>query len=134
MKGKIPKLYYFRGEWLPVKRIAAILRVHQNTVYNRRIGNRIAEGDELLDPYREPPVTAVMIRIGSERLCISDWARRKGISGETLRSRIRKGVHPTLAVTMPVVPWSTRKHNEYIIRRMVGGFNQARLSPMEPAV
>lgn len=124
--GSKPKFYRFRGQRLPVKEIAVILGVHENTVYNRRIGDRIAEGDELIDPYHEPPSHAVMIQIGGERLCLAHWARRKGISKETIKSRINRGVPPVLAVLLPVVPWSTRKRNARIVRTIAASFSHQR--------
>ena len=45
--------------------------------------------------------TSILITVGSETLCLSEWADRTGIDYWTLHGRIRRGWDPVRVVTTP---------------------------------
>ena len=120
-QGREPRLYRFRDRWLTVKAIAAFLGVCEATVYNRRIGDRIAEDEERQDPHREPPPQSVLLTFRGERHGIAEWARRTGINRRTIMTRLRKGWTIERALTEPprlVGSNSGIRRNRRIVQRI----------------
>lgn len=120
-QGRAPKLYEFRGRWLTIRAIAAFLGVCEATVYNRRIGDRIAEDEERQDPHREPPPQSVLLTFRGERHGIAEWARRTGINRRTIMTRLRKGSAIERALTEPprlVGSNSGIRRNRRIVQRI----------------
>lgn len=120
-RGREPRRYRFRERWLTVKAIAAFLGVCEATVYNRRIGDRIAEDEERQDPHREPPPQSVLLTFRGERHGIAEWARRTGINRRTIMTRLRKGWPIERALTEPPRPVGSNsgvRRNRTLIHRI----------------
>ena len=128
-EGRQPRLYEFRGQMLDAKAIAILIGRHRDTVYRRVVGNRVLDIGETPDPFsgfQDAPSTALLITHDGETLPAAEWARRTGISRETIYSRIAYGWHPVDAITTPPDARYTMRtikvRNLRIIRRIASTF------------
>lgn len=124
------RLYEFRGQMLDAKAIAKLMGRSRDSVYRRVVGNRVLDIGETTDPdksFQDAPSTAVLITHEGETLTAAEWARRMGISKETIYSRLNMGWHPVRAITTPPDPRyamrTIRFRNRHIIRRMSCAFH-----------
>lgn len=128
-EGRQPRLYEFRDQMLDAKTIAAMIGRHRDTVYRRVVGNRVLDIGESPDPYtgfQDAPSTAILITHDGEIHPAAEWARRMGISKETVYSRIAHGWTPSRAITTPPDPRfamrTIKVRNLRIIRRIASTF------------
>lgn len=125
-----PQLYLFRGREMSVREIATLLGVGTTTVYNRRCGNRVLEEGELNSPgfQPDPPVTARLIKFGSETLTLSALARKLSIPRNTLNFRLNNGWAMERIISEPSYISSRGRHtrNRRVIERITIGFRRIR--------
>lgn len=124
-EGPKPKLYEFRGERLSVKEIAARTGLSVDTIYARRSGDRVLDGDELKDPFPDLPPGSKPIRFRGRTHSIADWARLAGIPKHVLYQRIEAGWPIKRALTEPPMRPEQRavySRNRRIIRRIAAAF------------
>lgn len=81
-----PRLYLFRGRWLPVKEIAATAGVAEQTIYKWRRGERIAEYEERRIE-RKPRRDSTVLTYEGVTDHLPGWSRRTGIPSCTLFAR-----------------------------------------------
>ena len=137
-EGRQPRLYEFRGQMLDAKTIATLIGRTRETVYRRVVGNRVLDIGETPDPYtgfQDAPSTALLITHGGETLSAAAWAKRMGISKETIYSRIAHGWTPLRAITTPPDQRYTMRtvkvRNLRIIRRIASTFRPSPWAAME---
>ena len=137
-EGRQPRLYEFRGQMLDAKAIAILIGRTRETVYRRVVGNRVLDIGETADPFssfQDAPSTALLITHDGETLPAAEWARRTGISRETIYSRIAHGWHPVDAITTPPDPRYIKRtikvRNLRIIRRIASSFRPSPWAAME---
>ena len=104
IEGSPRKLYEFRGERLTVQEVAKRIGKSVYTVYRRRCGDRILDGDELRDPnpsYQDFPSRSHAVTYRGITDTINGWSKRTGIHPETIRHRLLRGWPVKQALTIP---------------------------------
>jgi len=91
MIGPKAKLYEFRGEHLTAYQIADILGCHVQTVYKRRSGNRVLDGEELAATLPEFPSNARLITYKGKTDTLTAWARKYRLGPNVIRGRLERG-------------------------------------------
>jgi len=100
--GPKPKLYEFRGQQLTAHQIADILGCHVATVYKRRCGNRVLDGEALAQSFNGFPVNAYLITYKGKVDTLAAWARRYKLSSTTIKTRIERGWPVERALRTPL--------------------------------
>lgn len=119
--GPKPKTFLFRGVWLTAKQVAERSGMGVRTVYGRVSGDRILEGEDLIDPHQPHRDGAVLLTHDGQTRCVAEWARIIGINHETIRGRLNCGWTVQRALTTPLdhQRQMTRRHrNRRAIERI----------------
>jgi hypothetical protein len=128
--GRTAKPYLFRGAWMTVPEIAALTGLSDVTIYHRRSGNRILEGDELQDPQQDHADRARRITCAGKTLTLRGWAKITGIPASILRNRLNHGWPITRALTEGVMPMQDRHKRRATLWRLVRAFRATRNRPV----
>lgn len=117
-----PRLYEFRGQLLSIREIAELAGISEASAYNRRCGDRVLDGDELIDPVQELHPNATALTFHRKTHSIAGWSRLLGIPKDSLYQRLRAGWPLKRALTEPVMQPDQRNvfnRNRRTIRRIV---------------
>lgn len=98
---RAPKLFEFRGEQLPAAEIAKRIGKSVCTVYRRVSGNRVLDGDELIDPNPDLPANARIITLRGKSNSLAGWSKETGVDPITISQRIKAGWPIREALTIP---------------------------------